>query len=85
LNEAQHSAWRVNARGIRLMMASMAAYLVNDTLVKFAGQTVPPAQLIFVRGIMAFANFMHDTGAIKAKPSSWKDAFIPELHSSPGN
>jgi hypothetical protein len=34
---------------------------------------------------MAFANFMHDTGAIKAKPSSWKDAFIPELHSSPGN
>jgi len=37
------------------MMASMAAYLVNDTLVKFAGQTVAPAQLIFVRGLMAFA------------------------------
>jgi drug/metabolite transporter (DMT)-like permease len=55
LSDAQHSAWRVNARGIRLMMASMAAYLVNDTLVKFAGQTVPPAQLILVRGIMAFA------------------------------
>lgn len=32
----------------------MAAYLVNDTLVKFAGQTVAPAQLIFVRGLMAF-------------------------------
>ncbi|MCX7202872.1 MAG: DMT family transporter [Burkholderiales bacterium] len=55
MSDAQHSAWRVNARGIRLMMASMAAYLVNDTLVKFAGQTVPPAQLIFVRGLMAFA------------------------------
>jgi NitT/TauT family transport system substrate-binding protein len=50
--------------------------MLNDPKVEFSPTP---------RGIMAFANFMHDTGAIKAKPSSWKDAFIPELHSSPGN
>jgi drug/metabolite transporter (DMT)-like permease len=46
------AAWRANARGIRLMVAAMAAYLVNDTLVKFVGQTVPTMQLISVRGLM---------------------------------
>ena len=37
------------------------------------------------KGIMAFAEFMHGTGAIKVKPASWKDAFLPELHTLPGN
>jgi NitT/TauT family transport system substrate-binding protein len=37
------------------------------------------------RGMMEFANFMHDTGAIKIKPASWKDVFIPELHVAAGN
>jgi NitT/TauT family transport system substrate-binding protein len=37
------------------------------------------------RGIMAFADFMHSTGAIKTKPSSWKDAFVADLHQAPGN
>jgi NitT/TauT family transport system substrate-binding protein len=36
-------------------------------------------------GIGAFADFMLSTGAIKAKPASWKDAFVPELHQAPGN
>ena len=50
--------------------------MLNDPKVEFS--TTP-------KGIMAFADFMHSTGAIKAKPASWKDAFIPELHSAPGN
>lgn len=50
--------------------------MLNDPKVEFS--TTP-------KGIMAFAEFMHSTGAIKAKPASWKDAFIPELHSAPGN
>lgn len=50
--------------------------MLNDPKVEFS--LVP-------KGIMAFAEFMHGTGAIKAKPASWKDAFLPELHGLPGN
>ena len=37
------------------------------------------------KGIGAFADFLHSTGAINAKLGNWKDAFIPELHQTPGN
>lgn len=50
--------------------------MLNDPKVEFS--TTP-------KGIMAFADFMHSTGAIKVKPASWKDAFVPALHSAPGN
>jgi NitT/TauT family transport system substrate-binding protein len=50
--------------------------MLNDPKVEFSPTP---------KGIMAFADFMHGTGAIKAKPASWKDAFIPELHAAPGN
>ncbi len=35
------------------MIGAMACFIVNDALVKYASQTMPPAQLIFVRGVMA--------------------------------
>lgn len=35
------------------MAASMACFVTNDALVKFASQTMPAAQLIFIRGLMA--------------------------------
>ena len=50
--------------------------MLNDPKVEF--NSTP-------RGIMAFAEFMYSTGAIKAKPSSWKDAFIPDVLQAPGN
>lgn len=50
--------------------------MLNDPKVEFS--TTP-------RGIMAFAEFMHSIGSIKVKPTSWKDAFLPELHTAPGN
>ncbi len=31
------------------------------------------------------AEFMHKIGAIKNKPSSWKDFFFPEIHGLPGD
>jgi NitT/TauT family transport system substrate-binding protein len=31
------------------------------------------------------AEFMHKIGAIKNKPSSWKDFFFPEVHNLPGD
>ncbi|MEO8278735.1 MAG: ABC transporter substrate-binding protein [Ideonella sp.] len=50
--------------------------MLNDPKVEF--NTTP-------LGIMAFAEFMHSTGAIKVKPASWKDAFITDLHPASGN
>lgn len=42
-----------NVKGALLMMGSMAAFTVNDTLVKAAGQEVPLFQLVALRGSMA--------------------------------
>lgn len=42
-----------NRRGVLAMMAGMASFVSNDALVKFASQSLPPFQLIFVRGIFA--------------------------------
>ncbi|MGQ7792786.1 DMT family transporter [Faunimonas sp. B44] len=42
-----------NRRGIAFMLAAMAAFLVNDTLVKLASADLPVGQIVFVRGLMA--------------------------------
>lgn len=42
-----------NRRGIRFMVAAMACFIANDTLVKIASESLPAGQLIFVRGLMA--------------------------------
>ena len=42
-----------NRRGILAMAAAMASFVTNDALVKYASQTMPAAQLIFIRGVMA--------------------------------
>lgn len=47
---ARHSA---NRRGIFAMLAAMASFIANDALVKYTSQTLPAAQLIFLRGLMA--------------------------------
>ena len=44
---------KANRRGIVLMSAAMAFFVVNDALVKFVSQSLPTAQLIFLRGVMA--------------------------------
>lgn len=46
---------RANRAGIAFMVASMACFVCNDALVKYASQTMPAGQLIFVRGLMALA------------------------------
>ena len=45
-----------NRRGIVLMLAAMACYAVNDTFVKLTASTLPPGQVLAVRG--AFATFV---------------------------
>lgn len=42
-----------NVKGALLMMGSMAAFTVNDTLVKAAGQEVPLFQMVAMRGLLA--------------------------------
>ncbi|HVR48812.1 MAG TPA: DMT family transporter [Pseudorhodoferax sp.] len=42
-----------NRRGIWMMVAAMAGFVVNDAIVKYVSQGMPSAQLIFVRGVLA--------------------------------
>jgi drug/metabolite transporter (DMT)-like permease len=42
-----------NQRGIVLMLAAMACYVMNDALVKLTTQYFPPGQILAVRGVFA--------------------------------
>jgi drug/metabolite transporter (DMT)-like permease len=42
-----------NRRGILCMVGGMASFVTNDALVKFASQSMPSSQLIFLRGAMS--------------------------------
>jgi drug/metabolite transporter (DMT)-like permease len=44
---------RANRLGVLAMIGAMGCFVVNDTLVKYASQTMPATQLIFIRGVMA--------------------------------
>jgi drug/metabolite transporter (DMT)-like permease len=46
---------RATRRSIRLMVLSMVAFTLNDTLVKLASETLPTGQVIFLRGVLATA------------------------------
>ncbi len=42
-----------NRRGILCIVGAMGCFVTNDALVKFASQSMPSAQLIFIRGAMS--------------------------------
>jgi drug/metabolite transporter (DMT)-like permease len=42
-----------NRRGIAAMSFAMASFVANDALVKHVSESLPPAQLIFIRGLFA--------------------------------
>lgn len=44
---------RENRKGILMMMTAMACFIANDAIVKYVSDSLPTAQLIFVRGAMA--------------------------------
>lgn len=50
--------------------------LLNDPEIVFT--TTP-------QNVMKYVDFMLKTGAIKAKPSSWKDLFFPNIHAVAGS
>lgn len=35
--------------------------------------------------VLAFAQFMHQIGTLKNRPSSWQDLFFPDIHDLPGS
>jgi drug/metabolite transporter (DMT)-like permease len=57
-----------NRRGVLAMAAGMACFVSNDALVKFVSQSLPAAQLIFIRGAFATALLLaiaHALGATR--------------------
>ena len=44
-----------NFRGALLMMISMGAFVLNDAFVRLAGNTLPLAQILFIRGLLTTA------------------------------
>jgi drug/metabolite transporter (DMT)-like permease len=65
MSSAQHAA---NRRGILAMVAAMASFILNDALVKYTNQTLPAAQLIFIRGLMACVVVLLAARAMGALP-----------------
>jgi len=48
-------AVRDNVRGILAMLACCLAYILNDSMVKAAGETLPFGQILVLRGVLASA------------------------------
>ncbi|GAB3479937.1 DMT family transporter [Polaromonas eurypsychrophila] len=57
-----------NRRGILCMMGAMGCFVTNDALVKFASQSMPSAQLIFIRGFMSVLLVLVAAHALGATP-----------------
>lgn len=59
------------------MVGAMACFVTNDSLVKFASQSMPSAQLIFIRGLMsvvlvlALAHALGATARIREATRGW--------------
>lgn len=57
-----------NRRGIVCMVGAMGCFVTNDALVKFASQSMPGAQLIFIRGFMSVLLVLAVAHALGATP-----------------
>lgn len=74
---SHHAA--ANRRGIIAMTGAMASFVVNDALVKYVSQSLPGAQLIFIRGVFATALLLaiaHGMGLLRGP----KGRFNEVLH-----
>jgi drug/metabolite transporter (DMT)-like permease len=61
-----------NRRGVLAMSLAMASFVANDALVKFVSESLPGAQLIFLRGLFATALLLTVAHAMGALPR-WRD------------
>ncbi|MCA0873963.1 DMT family transporter [Seohaeicola saemankumensis] len=73
-----------NTKGALLMMASMAAFTLNDTCIKATGGTIPLPQLLTLRGVLAtlmLYALARQLGALHLRVSR-RDAFLIALRSA---
>jgi drug/metabolite transporter (DMT)-like permease len=59
-------------RGILAMVISMAAFVVSDLIVKYAGKDLPLGELLFLRGFSAAIMIAVAAAATGALKSAWK-------------
>ncbi len=71
------AAAAANRRGIVCMVGAMACFVTNDALVKFASQSMPSGQLIFIRGLMSvllvlgLAHALGATASLREATRGW--------------
>ena len=73
-----------NTKGALLMMASMAAFTLNDTCIKATGGAIPLPQLLTLRGVLAtlmLYALARQLGALHLRVSR-RDAFLIALRSA---
>jgi drug/metabolite transporter (DMT)-like permease len=80
MNTARTAA---NRRGIVAMSVCMASFVANDAMVKYVSQSLPAAQLIFIRGVFATVVLLgvaHAMGVLRTPPGSERAAWHNMLH-----
>ena len=70
-----------NRRGVIAMSVGMASFVLNDSLVKYVSDSLPPSQLIFLRGLLAMLGllalciymgvFQHPAAAFQSLRHRW--------------
>ena len=72
-----------NRRGIVAMSVCMASFVANDAMVKYVSQSLPAAQLIFIRGVFATVLLLavaHALGVLRTPPGAEQGAWRTLLH-----
>ena len=70
-----------NFRGALIMMVCMSAFVLNDAFVRLAGNSLPLAQILFIRGLLttvallAFAFYSGVFSLVVSKPDRWRILF----------
>lgn len=65
---------QANRRGIMLMLVAMGCYVLNDVFVKLAAQSLPPGQVLAVRGAFATIFVLAIARGMRA---GWRTALRP--------
>jgi drug/metabolite transporter (DMT)-like permease len=61
-----------NLRGVFAMLVSQALFLMSDSIIKLAGETLAPSQIMAVRGMMA----VYLVGAILVATVDWRKWYM---------
>ncbi|MEO1919215.1 MAG: DMT family transporter [Paracoccaceae bacterium] len=69
--------WQNNTKGAIFMMASMAGFVLNDTMIKLVSQDLDLFQAVFIRGIiatvlLAFLTWKRGGLSYRPDPRDWK-------------